>query len=476
MTATFDTYSSLHRERRGCGRPGCDASEPSDVRVLCRAHGAWLVLAGIPPRTRYSLGAAACVLTAIAFFVAPLLDNALPIFIVLGAAGLVVVALPLRNFPVAGRSVGAGWVVACVLAFVLNDPHGGAFRPVITVIALLLALGWTVRLSGKAATTNRLAGPDGGVAGAALIGACLGVASAAGLLWLTATAPSDGSVLRLPRDMSAPLAWVAWLTIIFAALALGAFAAVRGTVRWSDPEQRLIASPPRPPRMATWENRGRSGGAAGSPMDRLFDGLLHTATQLVLSVADVLVYVLYYWTLRILVAVLNWVFLWVGAILEISARAIVLFLRSAANSTRMIFVPTVALLVAAVLTLRFSGAQVSYAENGSATDLGPLAGYAVAAYCLLTIAWTALSAKGIRDLTETVVDLTSHSLAVSLVGIFLLGWLFGILGLFGYGTYHIGVATVGCTVLIVMILVIRKLRTRFSSDAAPRHGVATRDA
>ena len=69
-----------------------------------------------------------------------------------------------------------------------------------------------------------------------------------------------------------------------------------------------------------------------------------------------------------------------------------LLLRAAWNATRVVLVPAVSLLVAAVLVLLFARAQVDYAMGGHLVDIGSLVGYAVAAYCLLTLAWTAVSA------------------------------------------------------------------------------------
>jgi len=471
--------TTAFRTSRGCGRDDCDDSQLEKVNVLCRTHGALLILAGISPRLRFLLGAVVCVVPAVGFFIAPMIDSPVPVFLVLAGAGLAVVAPPLRLFPVAGRAVVAGWVVACVLAFVLSRPEGGAFRPALTVIALLVALGWALRLGLSAVEINGSTDSAGDVEGAAFIATCLGVAGGAGVLWLATAGPGDDTAARLPHALSTPLAWIAWLTIIFGALALGGFAAVRGTARWSDRAARLIKSPARPKRMASWDNRNRPTGRRRSALDRLLDALSHTSAQLVFSVADLLVYVLYYWTLRILVAVTNWLIMWLVAILEIAARAIILLFLAAVEATRLIVLPAAGLLIAAVLILFFSGAQVDYAQGGSAADIVPLIGYATAAYCLLTLAWTALSGLWPGPLVDTIVDLTGYSVAIALVAILLGGWLFGILGWLGYGTYHIGLATITCTVLLVLIVTARRLRTKIRAATAaddghrlaPRHGV-----
>ena len=239
---TLPGSSHFHGAPRGCGRDNCDLTQIEEVDVLCRTHGALLVLSRIPPRSRYILGFIVFVLAAVAFFIAPMLDSSLPVFLVLGGAGLALLGLPLRMFPVAGRSIVAGWVVACPLAFVFNRPFDGASQLVLTVITLAVTLGWVLRLGRSAIETNKLADSAGGVFGAALIATCLGVAGLAGMLWLATARSGDDTNARLPQALSTPLAWIGWLTVIFVAVALSGFAAVRSTARWSDRESWLIES------------------------------------------------------------------------------------------------------------------------------------------------------------------------------------------------------------------------------------------
>ncbi|MGR6320028.1 hypothetical protein Q2K19_25735 [Micromonospora soli] len=454
--------------------------EPVDL--LCRTHGALLVFNGVSQRLRYVLGVLACALTWAAFFAAPALNNVIPIFVVLVAAGAAVVALPLRRFPVAGRSIAIGWVIACVLAPVLDRPRGAAFQIVVAVIAIVLALGWALRLGRSAAELNKMADSSGGVAGAALVATLLGVATAAGLLWLaTGTARSDPTT-HLPAGLAIPLAWTAWLALGFAVVASTGFAAVLGTAGWSDHESWLIEPPREPRRLAGRGAEGRSPGRGVQAMDRFIEVLSRVMVQLILSVLDMLIYLIYYRVLRILVAVVNWILLWLAAISTIGLRAFAVLIRAAWTATRVILIPAVSLLVAAALTLLFAYADVDYVKTGSLADMALLAGYAAASYGLLTLAWTALSAMRAGRLSAAVVDMTGHTLAITTVMVLIGGWGFGILGAVGYGPYHIGWLTLACTGLVVGVMTIRGMRGRsrpaesddihYPAPRAPLHDTA----
>jgi hypothetical protein len=460
MTTMLGYPSNSPGATRGCGRDDCEPDDLGPVSVFCRTHGALLVLRRLSLRVRYALGAAACVLTALAFYFAPIAGNSLPIFFVLAGAGLAVTGLPLRHFPVAGRSAVAGWAVACGLSFVLTHSHGSAFRPVLTVVALVVAAGWATRLSQRAITTNKAADSIGGIPGAPLIAACLGVAAGASVLRFAGVAPANSGGPWVAQLLVTPMTWLAWMAVIFIAFALCGFAAIHSVTRWTAGESRLIATPRRPDKLASVRQPSRSVRRRSVP-DRLLDGLTHNATQLVLAVIDLLVYVLYYWTLRILVGVANWLLLWFAAIVDIAIRAARLWFLAARNATRMVVVPAAGLVLGAVLVRLTAEADVKYVVTGSRSNLGLVLGFAAVAYFVLTLAWTALSALPIREVADTVMEFTVRLVAVTLIGILFGGWIFGILGFFGYGVYAVGLVTLVCTGLVVLLVVVRGLRARF---------------
>lgn len=454
---------------KGCGQTDCDATLIESVDLLCRTHGALLVFNEVSQRMRILLGVLTCALTWAAFFAAPTLNNAVPIFVVLSAAGAAVVALPLRHFPVAGKAIVIGWVVACAVAPVFQRPHGEAFQTVITVIAILLALGWALRLGRSAAERNKMADSSGGVAGAALVAASLGVAAAAGLLWLGTVMVESEPAAALPGGLAAPLAWTGWLAIGFAVAASVGFAAVLGTAGWSDQTSWLIGPPRQPAPLAGRGGERRSTGRRGQAIDRFIEVLSRVIVDLILSALDIIIYLIYYRGLRILIAVANWLLLAVAAIYTIGMRAFALLLRAAWTATRVILIPAVSLLVAAGLTLLLARTDVDYVKTGSLSDIPLLAVYAVASYVLLTLAWAALSAMSTKRLSAAVADMTGHTLAITTVMVLIGGWGFGILGALGYGPYRIGWLTLASTGLVAVVIAIRGLRGR--SRPAEMHDI-----
>jgi hypothetical protein len=386
---------------------------------------------------------------------------------VLVIAGLAVVALPLRLFPIAGRFISLGWAVACALASTLDEPHGAVFRSVVTVLAVALALGWALRLASSAAVRNKMADSSGGVPGAALVAACLGVAIAATLLWLAA-----GSAA-----LATPLAWAIWVALASALLASTGFAAVAGTAGWLDRSEWFI-DPPRQPRRFAGRSGGRPQSAVRSrqALDRFIDNLSRVIVHLILSIVDMLIYILYYRISRIVIAVANWLLLWLIMLFITILRSLALLLHGAWSATRIIAIPTFSLLIAAALILSFARADVDYVKTGSLDDLGVLVGFLAAAYGLLTLAWTALSAMKLKNLSAAIVDMTGPALAIVIVMVLIGGWSFAILGAFGNGPFHVGWLTLTSTASVLVVIAIRGLRRRSTpsesglSDLAPRMG------
>ncbi|GIH16645.1 hypothetical protein [Rugosimonospora africana] len=441
----------------GCGLADCD---PKPVDVLCRDHGALLVFKEIPPRTRYVLGVLACALIWAAFFAAPALNNIVPTFVVLALAGAGIVVLPLRTFPVAGRSILAGWIIACALAPVLDRPHHKAFQIVATVIVFAIAIGWAVRLSRSAADLNKRADSSGGVAGAAFVAAGLAIAAVTALLWLLTGPPGSDPATHLPAALRAPLIWSVRVMLGVTVVAWAGFAAGLGTDAWRDRGLRLIKPPSRPRRLARWGADPASAARGPQAVDRIIEGVFGVMVQFVLAVLDVLIGLLYYRILGILVAVANWLLSWLAAMVTIVVRAAVLLRSAAWSATRVIAIPAVSLLVAAVLMLSFTHAHVDYVKTGSLADVGLLLGCAAASYVLLTLAWTALSAVQPSILSAAIVNFTGPTLAITIVLALIGGWGFGILGAAGYGPYHIGWLTIGCTTLVAVAVIVWGLRRR----------------
>ncbi len=446
----------------GCGRRDCDERLIEPVDVVCRTHGAVLVLSNMPPRTRYLLGVLACALAWVAFFAGPAMNTGIPVYLALAAAGAAIVITPLRLFPVAGRAIAIGWALSCAVAPVLR-PGNPAFTAVLTTIALAVMAGWALRLSRTAAELNKMADSTGGAPGAALVATCLGTAIAAVLLRL-ATGGHD-PVRRLPSALGPAFGWSAGLALGAAILALAGFGAVLGSSGWARREDWLIAAPRRPGRLAGPRITTRS--RSTNQLDRFVDSLSRVTSQLLLSVLDILIYLLYYRALRIIVALTNWLLMWLIAMAWIAVRAVRLLVRAAWTATRVVLVPAVGLLAAAAALLAFAAADVDYVRSGSVGDIARLAGYAIEAYVLLTLAWTALSARPPSGLSAAIIDLTGPTLAITIVLVVIGGWGFGILGAFGWGPFHIGWLTLGGTSLVVAVMLIRALRRRGIADVGP---------
>jgi hypothetical protein len=479
ITSSFGWEESA-RPVETCPTTGCASGGTRPTDLYCASDGRFLPLSREwSDGVRSTAIGVFAALVYLGFALTAELDSWLPTFFVLGAIGLSVVALPLRNFPVTAKVAGVFWITATVIALIYHAV--GARSDAVTVAVLLIAGG-----CGLAAHSGFFAifvalGDDGKRPrqAIALVAAALVVAAAAGTTFLAFELvpmpfPLDEGLIKSIALYTAGVA-VAFGVVV--ALAVGMVDGPRGRS-------------PRVPEIEEWAGFRPVGWQGtrkpvlhrpSSGIDVIYELIARAAIRVrnavvvvawmlarksvnfVLGTARVVVNSLIYAAnvainLCYLIVWVAWLAL--GATVSILFGAAELAVWYVFYALVVLVLPVSALAVAAATLPWLAEETRRYLLDGSLAVLAEFVLLSVMAITALTAAWILLANQRLNVSVSSVRHSAGNVSPYVLLLVTAGGWLVGLPGSLGYGRVHLGWVTFLSTALLVTLLIWSRLDHR----------------
>ena len=454
---------------KGCGEKDCLPEGVDPVDNYCERHGNFLP--GTPGKGRAFLLNACRVVICLVFWVAAESGSALPLLMTGMVIGGFVLLLPLRHYPAARTFALVAWVIAVVAAIAsrhLADPERLTVGLVLAGFAACYTLVYTTGLTmvGGPRRSTDVPDPDaaaaGVVAGLSAIAAVLGAGQIAFWIWSNVERPVLGTL--------------ALATLVIVALIVAVHSLVDAGHRPGPPIKPLVWVPP-PPAAWRWTVSDRSATLAQRPdaVDRIGRVLVAFADSVIR-----LLRTLFWFAVRTILATVNlghrivirtlrYLRSAFAKAMVIAGRAIRIGFVSLVHSITVVFLPLALLLAAAYILDVWAITSAYYASHSTPLNLGVQLLNGAGAVATLTLTWMILSGEAPRAVFSSAGRAMSIAGANLLVLIAAGGWAVGLLSLLTEGRVRPGYATVGSTVILVIVTIWSRLRRRGAgqTDLAP---------
>ncbi|MER6226116.1 hypothetical protein ABT189_37140 [Streptomyces sp900105755] len=490
-------YLRLGAERpvvaSGCPESDCAPGAIEAHDVYCRSHERLLPFStSAPTRTRWLVVNLLRAVVCGVFTVAAQTASTMPVTVLAVLAGAVVLALPLRHYPVGRTAALVLWALACAVTALaaVTGAHGHRIIGTVSLALVALAwLGWTsARLTDRAdsgRTRSRRArrpNPDDRSGGrtVGMIASGMAAVPVALLLSLLLGQGPAGWLLRLP----AVRGWLLMAAVGSLAGALLAALLVGALDGWGlvDLRTRQATLPGRPA-MLRWTPADRrwKGAPPRSFAGRVQVLVLELRHQLVTAAlrcaafaANVLRLTGHH-AARAVVRLANFLFRQAVILLRrarmslicaahVLGRAVRALVTTVPRSVRIVLLPTAVLVLAAVLVPVVARETTAYLTHGGPGRLGVAILGALACVLLCTVAWAAFTGEPFARTRDSALRTAGlalpHVVLLTTVG----GWVLGLPGTFGHGRIHVGWLTLTLTALVLVFLVRARPDRKPASD------------
>lgn len=478
--------SSPHRE---CRREGCSRTGETPFDLYCRTEStevAHFMPLGITSRAQAAGVGVVCLVIAALVLLSAAAPSRVPLYVLVGMAGALLLALPLRLFPVSCPLAAGGWAVVFTIVVVWRD---GSFAKhaeqlIICGTAAVLLVAWisTVAFENDGA---RVADRDAQRPLATLL--AIGTALIALRLLVGASAESGAVGAPARQGLVTGAIGALLLSLLFGLVFAIGHGVVNAEVDIPFKRQERRS----PPKFARPSHP--------SPMT---GGIL---VQFAYAVAVVSVRVAAFvvagleqvaaagvWALDLLVLTARWAwhmirvfFAWLWRVatetvqeLVADIRGAVILISSAARHWVLTAVAAVGVLIATTILAVIASAWFQSYLLGGAVWKGPVGLIlGVVAASGLVVVWWALTRSPWRDVRDAAQQNSQNAGPSVLIGLVAMGWLDGIVGILGVGPLRPGLMTITGTVVMAVatfVVLRRGRRTQAATGNATQAHAAQR--
>jgi cbb3-type cytochrome oxidase subunit 3 len=466
-----------------CGHHGCTNAVSGPFDLFCAptdGGGALHLLPLVGQKTAQTISVYA--LRSI-FALLPLLaatsHSAIPLYVGACIAGVLILALPLRSFAVAGVLAPVLWICAIGVAASIREGQLDAAATndvelTLVVLTLAVLLGTVFMRRGPEGDRDlTLCGISTGLAVVLVTGA-LCIAFTLGFANVTKTVPH----ILLIACISA--AGGVFTTAVIASLVRGV-RSVKHMRRFTRPGQ-LEPKPfrqPIPPRAGAQDVLSR----LLFRLQWIFIRIATAAVEAVNSAVRLICGVVNLMVLWVALAVhyCKLVFVWIAKLLAAAADETVRTINAAARALAEAlsrWAQTTALGVALFAAAAGAAANAcslfrSYLDGGTLPHAILSIVLALLAIVALAMVWWALTRRPARDVAKAAQRNAEAAGPVIFITLVALGWIDGIVGILGYGPMRPGWLTVAGTVVLMLGLVVAYRNNRSEDLSAAEHDAST---